>query len=368
MKRRSAPSPAPKKAINLALQGGGSHGAFTWGVMDRLFEDGRLDVAAISGASAGAMNAVVAAHGLHDGGPEGAREALARFWRRVSLAAQSSPIRRSLYATMTGSWSLDTSPGYLFMDLLSRVASPYDLNPLRVNPLRDLLVELVDFDKVRACERLALFLSATDVETGRGRVWRRHEITPDVVMASACLPAMFHAIEIDGRHYWDGGFVGNPVLYPFYDGSPADDIVIIQINPILKPGLPKTARDISDRVSEITFNSALLKELRAIDFVQRLLEKGRLDREHYRAVRIHMIEARKKLRPLGASSKLNAEWPFLQHLFEIGREAASKWLDRHAGNVGVRQTVDLRKMFQGEHGSRTPVPIEPVAAEHPEGE
>jgi NTE family protein len=330
------------KSVNLALQGGGSHGAFTWGVLDRLLEDDGVRIAGLSGTSAGAMNAAVVAMGLADGGPEAARAALARFWRSVSDAAVASPIRRSPLAVLTGDWSLDHSPGYLAADLLSRVASPYDLNPAGFNPLRALIEAEVDFERVRQCDSVALHVAATCVETGRPRVFDGPEITADVVLASACLPTLFHAVKIGDRHYWDGGFVGNPVLYPFFKSSPADDIVIIQINPVVRPGLPRSAREIADRVNEITFNSALLAELRAIGFVHRLLERGRLTRaDGYRDMRVHMIEARKALRPLGASSKLNAEWPFLRRLFEIGRTAAERWLTRNRADLGERSTLDL---------------------------
>jgi NTE family protein len=345
----------PRKLVNLALQGGGAHGAFTWGVLDRLLECGEIEIAAISGTSAGAMNAVVAAQGLQDGGPEGARAALFSFWRAVSRAARSSPIQRSPLDVLLGRWSLDNNPAYIASDLLSRVASPYDLNPLKVNPLRDLLDAQVDFDKVRACDRVRLHICATDVETGRPRVFERDRMTVDMVMASACLPSLYHAVEVEGRHYWDGGYSGNPVLWPFFEG-PTEDIVIVQINPVLREGVPKAARDIANRVNEITFNAALLRELRAIEFVNRLLAAGALPRDRYRAMRLHMIEARKQLRPLGASSKLNAEWPFLRHLFGIGRAAAEKWLGRDWPLVGERSSIDMRRMFQGEEGP-PPAPV-----------
>lgn len=335
------------KTINLALQGGGAHGAFTWGVLDRIFEDERIWIAALSGTSAGAMNAVVASQGMFDGGDEGARIELERFWREVSKAGQMSPVKRSPFDHLTGNWSLDMSPGYVWMDLMSRLASPYDVNPLRINPLRDLVEEFVDFDKVRACGVMPTFISATNVETGRVRVFQREEITLDVVMASACVPYLFHAVEIDGTPYWDGGYMGNPSLFPFFHHSPCDDIVIVQINPVVREGTPKTAQEILNRVNEITFNSSLLKELRAIDFVHRLIEDDKLDQEHYRKMKVHIIEARKKLRPLGASSKLNTEWEFLLHLRDIGRVAAADWIDRHFDDIGVRSTVDLREMFSG---------------------
>ena len=335
------------KSVNLALQGGGSHGAFTWGVLDKMFEDGRIWIEAVSGTSAGAMNAVVASQGMFDGGGEGARVALEKFWSLVSEAGQASPIKPSPFDRMTRNWSLDMSPGYVWMDLLSRLASPYDLNPLRINPLRELVKGFVDFDKVRNCGEMPIFISATNVETGRVRVFKRDEITLDVVMASACLPHMFHAVEIDGTPYWDGGYMGNPVLFPFIDHSPCDDIVIVQINPVVREGTPKTAREIHNRVNEITFNASLLKDLRTIDLVDRLLEQGKLDCGDYRQMKVHIVEARKKMRPLGASSKLNAQWEFLQHLRDVGRDAAARWIDRHFDDIGVRSTVDLREMFSG---------------------
>ncbi|MEM9784707.1 MAG: patatin-like phospholipase family protein, partial [Pseudomonadota bacterium] len=245
-----------------------------------------------------------------------------------------------------GNWSLDTSPSYLTFDLLSRIASPYETNPLNLNPLRDLLDAHIDFNKVRCCTDMGVYLSATNVETGRVRVFQRDEITRDTVLASACLPFMFQAVKIDGQHYWDGGFMGNPVLFPFIDDSPTEDIVIIQINPVLREGVPKTAREILNRVNEITFNSSLLKELRAIDFVDRLKRDGFLS-EGYRQMRIHMIESRKQMRPLGASSKLNTEWAFLTHLFEIGRRSADRWLGKNFDRLGKESTIDVRMMFEG---------------------
>ncbi|GMG81054.1 patatin-like phospholipase family protein [Paralimibaculum aggregatum] len=337
--------PRHVKTVNLALQGGGAHGAFTWGVLDRLFEDDRIWVEAISGTSAGAMNAVVAAQGMTEGGAEGARSRLAEFWEAISEAGQASPLKRSPFDVVFGNWSLDNSPAYLFFDLLNRLASPYDLNPLGLNPLREVVERQVDFDRVRACNKMGVFLSATNVETGRARVFHRHEISIDVVMASACLPFMFHAVKIGEEHYWDGGYVGNPVLFPFVEHSPACDIVIVQINPMYREGVPKSARDILSRVNEITFNSSLMKELRAFHLMNELLERHEIPAENRRQMRLHMIEARKRMRPLGASSKLNTEWNFLLHLFEIGRGAAERWLAAHFDDIGMRSTLDIPAMF-----------------------
>lgn len=335
------------KSVNLALQGGGSHGAFTWGVLDQLFEDDRIWIEAVSGTSAGAMNAVVAAQGMYENGAEGARARLADFWKAVSDAGRSSPVRRSVWAQMTGDWSLDDSISYRWLQALRGFASPYDFNPLDYNPLRDIVEEMVDFAKVRACSDMGLFVSATTVETGRVKVFERDEITLDAVMASACLPFLFKAVEIDGQHYWDGGYIGNPPLFPFFHHSPSDDIVIVQINPVVRPGEPKSASEIENRLNEITFNSSLLHELRAIDFVTRLLDSGNLKEGAYRKKRIHMIEARKRMRPLDASSKLNSELAFLQHLFEIGRSAAGRWLAKNFDDIGERSTLDVQQMFQG---------------------
>ncbi len=338
---------ANHKGVNLALQGGGAHGAFTWGVLDKFFEDDRIWIDAISGTSAGAMNAVVAAHGMHENGAVGARQRLAEFWREVSDTARTSPVQRSLWARATGSWSLDSSPAYLWLNLVQRMASPYDLNPFQIDPLRDIVERMVDFDKVRRCTDMGVFLSATNVETGRVKVFKREEISLDETMASACLPYLFQAVEIDGVPYWDGGYMGNPPLFPFFHGSPSCDILIVQINPVVREGTPKGAPEIQNRINEITFNSALLHELRSIDFVRRLLDAGQLDESKYRRMHVHIVHARKQLRRLDASSKLNAEWDFLQHLFEIGRQTADRWLYDHFDDLGERSSVDVREMFDG---------------------
>ncbi|MDX1434165.1 MAG: patatin-like phospholipase family protein [Gammaproteobacteria bacterium] len=339
-------APAPKP-VNLALQGGGAHGAFTWGVLDRMLEDGRVCIEGISGTSAGAMNAVVAADGLMAGGNEGARAALRRFWRAVADAAHLSPIRRSPIDVFMGNWSLDTSPSFLFFDLLSRVASPYALNPFSYNPILDLLVEQVDFARVQACDRMKIFVSATNVETGRIRVFERGEVTAQSVMASACLPFLFQAVEIDGVPYWDGGYMGNPALFPFFHRCVSDDIVIVQVNPVTRPGTPRSAREILNRINEITFNASLLRELRAIEFVTRLIDQGRLEAGAYHRIRVHLIEGGEALRAFEASSKLNAEWSFLELLFNLGREATDAWLERHVDDIGRSSTVDLPALYQG---------------------
>lgn len=334
-----------RKSVELALQGGGAHGAFTWGVLDCLFEDGRVEVESISGTSAGAMNGAVAAHGIYRGGYDAAREGLAEFWRAISTAARFSPVKRSPLDVLFGRWSLDWSPGYFALETLSRLFTPYDLNPLDINPLRDIVEEQIDFDCVNRCSNLRLFVTATNVRTGLPKVFRQPNVSADALMASACLPTLFKAVEIDGEAYWDGGFMGNPLLFPLVDECAGRDIVIVQINPICRDELPKTAPEIANRVNEITFNASLVKELRAIGFLWELLHREDITREGYRDVRLHRIHAAETMQGLGVSSKFNAEWDFLVHLRDAGRDAAAAWLDRHFDDLGERSSFDIGFAF-----------------------
>ena len=351
------PNDAPKKAngaarrgdqkmINVALQGGGSHGAFAWGVLDHLLSDDRLYIEALSGASAGAMNAIICADGWAKNGCEGARKALSDFWYRLSDVAQTSPLQRGPVSALMGAWSLDQSPFYLWFDLMSRIASPYDLNPFNWNPIRDLLNEHVDFEGVRKGDGPRLYITATNVETGRARVFQRPELTADHIMASACLPLVFQAVLIDGKPYWDGGYMGNPSLWPLYGDSESDDIIIVQINPIDRGGVPRTSREILNRLNEITFNASLLSELRAIDFVSRLITAGRLEGSTYRDIHVHVIGDDKLMTPLGESSKMLAERAFLELLRDSGKRAAERWVKDHFDDIGARSTVDLRDFFE----------------------
>jgi len=334
------------KVIELALQGGGAHGAFTWGVLDRLLEDGRITIEGLSGTSAGAMNGAVVADGIVCGGYDAAREALETFWSAVSSAAQFSPLKRSPLDILLGRWSLDYSPGYLMAEAMSRVITPYDFNPLDINPLRDIVAAQVDFERVNRCQDLKLFVTATNVRTGRPKIFRQPDISVDALMASACLPTMFKAVEIDGEAYWDGGFMGNPALFPLVDECDARDLVIVQINPIYRDELPKTAPEIANRLNEITFNASLFKELRSLGFLWELIHYEDLERERYRDARIHRIHAEEKMEELSVSSKFNAEWAFLTHLRDIGREAAGQWLEAHYGDIGNRTTFDLSFVFE----------------------
>lgn len=333
------------KTIEVALQGGGSHGAYTWGVLDRLLEDDRVRIGAICGTSAGAMNAVVLADGLDRQGKQGARQALEDFWREVSRAARFSPLQRTPLDHLLGRWTLDASPGFIMFDLFSRLFSPYDLNPLNLNPLRDLIADLVDFDHVRHARGIKVFVAATNVRTGKLKVFRREEMTADMVMASACLPFLYQAVEIDGEAYWDGGYMGNPALFPLVDDPQSRDIVIVQINPIYRDEIPRRSADILNRLNEITFNASLIKELLSITYLKRLIDAEGLAKERHRSMFLHRISAEEELLPLSISSKLNAEWAFLQHLHDVGYAAASAWLDAHYEALGKRSTLNIDQVY-----------------------
>jgi NTE family protein len=325
--------------VDLALQGGGSHGAFTWGVLDRLLEEPWIKIEAISGTSAGAMNAAVLVDGWSRGGADGARAALDAYWRRVSRAAVFSPLQRSPLERLMGRWTLDTSPAYLTIDLMSRVFSPYDLNPMSFNPLRQILAESIDFERLVASP-IKLFITATNVHTGRGRIFRNGQITPDVLLASACLPTMFQAVQIDGEAYWDGGFAGNPTITPLVRESDAHDTILVQINPRERLNTPRTAGDILDRLNEISFNAPLMKELRMIALLRQAADPGHGEGARWATMRTHRIMT-DKLAEFGASSKLNAEWEFLAMLKAEGRNSAADFLANHGSDIGTRSSADF---------------------------
>ncbi|HTD00040.1 MAG TPA: patatin-like phospholipase family protein [Bradyrhizobium sp.] len=325
--------------IDLALQGGGSHGAFTWGVLDRLLEEPWLTIAGISGTSAGAMNAAVLADGWTADGAAGAREALEKYWRSVSRAAAFSPMQRSPLDRLMGRWSLDSSPAYIFTDLMSRLLSPYDLNPLGFNPLRQILTESIDFERL-ARAPIKLFVTATRVRTGRGRIFRNPEINADVLLASACLPTMFRAVEIDGEPYWDGGYVGNPTITPLVRETDARDTILVQINPTERVEEPRTAAEILNRLNEISFNSPLAKELRMIALLRQVVDPGNGEGARWAQMKTHRIKS-DMLASFGSSSKLNAELAFVSTLRDEGRRAAGEFIDRHGADLGERSTADL---------------------------
>lgn len=328
------------RPLRLALQGGGAHGAFTWGVLDRLLEEPGLPIEAVSGTSAGAMNAVVLADGLLRGGRQGARDALAAFWQGVGKAAALSPFRRGIFDRLSGRASLDRSPGFLFFDGLSRYVSPYDLNPLGLNPLRDLVARQVDFEALNGPGAIAVHVTATHVHTGLPRIFSNGTLSVDAVMASACLPQLFPAVEIEGEAYWDGGYTGNPSLFPLVEGTEEADLFIVQINPIRRDGVPQTARDIINRVNEITFNASLVKELAAIQGARRE-DCGAVGA----GVRLHRIHGGPAAEAQSASSKLDADERQLGRLFELGRGRTEMWLRDHRGEIGAASTLDLDRLF-----------------------
>jgi NTE family protein len=333
------PAEPPSQLIDLALQGGGSHGAFTWGVLDRLLEERQFTIEAISGTSAGAMNAAVMADGHARAGNDGARQELEAFWRKVSQAAAFSPLQRSPLDRLLGRWSLDHSPAYVAFDMMARVFSPYDLAVGLPNPLTKILSESIDFARLAAAPT-KLFITATNVRTGRPRVFRNAELSPDVLMASACLPAMFQAVEIDGEAYWDGGFAGNPTITPLVRECASEDTILVQVNPVERPGTPRTAQDIVNRVNEVSFNATLLKELRMIALLRQVSDAGNSEGARWAGMRMHRI-ASAMMTELGYSSKLNAEWPFLTMLRDEGRACADTFIGTHGADLGRRSTLDL---------------------------
>ncbi|MBC7958144.1 MAG: patatin-like phospholipase family protein [Cytophagales bacterium] len=332
-------------SLDLALQGGGSHGAFTWGVLDRLLEDEQILFKGISGTSAGALNAAVMATGFQRGRREGARKALTEFWHDVSQSGSIfSPFSATQTNTIHDNLQLDRLPGYQWVSSFFRSFSPYEFNPLNLNPLRDVLRRHVDEDALRH-SKLNLFVTATSVTTGQARVFTNKELSVDALLASACLPLLFQAVEIDGEPYWDGGYTGNPAIYPLIYNTEALDILLVRINPLVRAGTPKRAEEIMDRLSEITFNASLMGEMRAIAFVSRLVREGKLDPGMYKDLRLHMVSDDDGLSHLGASTKFNTDRAFLDNLFEMGRSAADQWLARHKGNIGVRSTLDVEREF-----------------------
>jgi NTE family protein len=328
-----------QKVVNLALQGGGSHGAFTWGVLDRLLEDGRLAFDGITATSAGAVNAVVLADGLALGGREGARNALKNFWQKMSQMASSSIIAPSFFDQMNPKFGLEHTPAYVFVDVLSRMLSPYQLNPMDINPLKDLLNAEVNFERVRQQKVVKLFLSATNVRSGKVKVFAREEIAADHVLASACLPFMMRAPEIDGEAFWDGGFMGNPAIFPVIYGCEAPDVIMVHLTPTERSELPTNSRTIINRMQEISFNSSLMREMRTIAFVTKLIDDGKMTGG--KRMFIHLIEAEDVISELSGSSKMNGTWKFLAHLHEIGRQRADAWLASNFDRIGVESSVDL---------------------------
>ena len=335
----------PRPRLNLALQGGGSHGALTWGVLDALLEDGQWQFDGVSGTSAGAMNAVALAHGFaqaaqqhkdpedaHLAGCALARESLTRLWEGVGALGSLT-------------WGTPLSAANPLVGMMSQWFSPYQINPLGINPLRKLLEREVDFSLLCSARTGVVgpkvFVCATNVRTGRGEIFFGRRLSADAVMASACLPMLFKAVEIEGEAYWDGGYSGNPALHPLIYQTETSDILLVQINPVEHLDVPSSASEIMERVNEVTFNASLLAELRAIEFVRRLLAEGKLDARRYKSVRMHRIDGGSVLAPFGADSKLRADLAFVRKLFALGRTAGQEWLHAHRKDVGVRPSIKI---------------------------
>lgn len=338
-------APAAVRTVNLAIQGGGAHGAFAWGVLERLLDDERIAIEGISATSSGALNAVALADGLAESGRAGAKRTLARLWSRINEFAAFSPLQPTAFDRAFGNRSLDFSPAFVVFDLLTRMLSPYQYNPLNFNPLRAVLTDVVDFARLRRQTAIKLFLSATNVRTGKIRIFDNSELGVDAVLASGCLPFLFQAVEIDGESYWDGGYMGNPALFPLIYGCDSRDIVVIHINPIERADVPYTASDILNRLNEISFNSSLMREMRAVAFVTRLIDDGLVAGDALRRTFIHAIEAEEHMRALGVLSKLNPEWDFLLELRDLGRKSAARWLARNFKRLDSASTVDLEARY-----------------------
>jgi NTE family protein len=331
--------PSRRKRINLALQGGGAHGAFTWGVLDQLLLDGRIEVDGISGTSAGAVNAIMLADGLNRGGPEEARKRLADFWRAVSVDGHLPDLQRAVVQRLFPFVSREG----LWLTAISRFLSPYDVNPLNINPLKELIERFVDFDAIRKQPGPDLFISATNVRNGEVRIFARTEVTAEAIMASACLPLLFRAVEIDGESYWDGGYSGNPALLPFLRATATEDALIVQINPLERQRTPRRTRAILNRINEINFNASLLSELRAVAFVNRLIDEGRLPRGmkegEFRRLKLHRI-AMEELGEGSTSGTLNTEYQSFETLHKLGQRATRRFLDAHFDDIGRRSTIE----------------------------
>ena len=336
-----------QKSLNLALQGGGTHGAFTWGVLDRLLEEEKLHVNGISGTSAGAMNGIILVNGYMKNGRQGARDGLEHFWSDISEMGNplgsfdGGPLEPYLAPLRNLDWSLTCTA----FDIMTRFLSTYELNPLNLNPLRKLLEKHIDLDHIHTCSRVKLFIAATEVQTGHPRIFTGKEISIDSVLASACLPFLFQAVEIDGEPYWDGGYMGNPVIWPLIYNTKVADILLVQINPIYSEGTPKRSAEIINRMNEITFNSSLIAEMRAINFVSKMIRENRLDPNKYRDVRMHMIQMINKSDELSVYSKMNTRWEYFLALKKAGHDAAEKWLKENYTHLGEKSTINIEKTF-----------------------
>ena len=351
----TTPQPEDIRRINLALQGGGSHGAFTWGVLDRLLEDERLQFDGISGASAGAVNAVAVAHGLavgHRDGVDGrrhARDKLGSIWRSVMATGAVNAISGNL-GNVLPFWSLLPDPGRMLGNALMQFTSPYSMNPLDLNPLRALLSREIDFEAIRAHRNgPKLFISATEVSSGKAEVFTKRELSLNAVVASTCLPQVYQAVTVDERTYWDGGYVANPPITPLIAQCRSADILLVQISPLTREGVPTTPTAIMDRINEITFNTNLLAQMQMVGFINRLIDEGKLQEPEYKKVLVHRIDGGDTMRELGSYSQGSTDTVMMERLFDLGREQASAWLKKHFGALGVKSSINIRRDYKDDN-------------------
>jgi NTE family protein len=343
----ATPQSVPKR-LNLALQGGGAHGAFVWGVLDALLEDGRIEVEAISATSAGAMNAVVLAYGLAIGGVTAARDKLHEFWSEVAQIERLFGFAWSPWDRWMQALGLppEYHPSHAVIHAVTHIVPPQLLNPLNINPLRNLLLKVVDFERLNgAPQSTQLFLNATNVRTGKIAVFATPAITVDAVLASACLPPYFQAVEIDGEHYWDGGYLGNPAIFPLIYRGGSKDVVIVQVTPITREELPHSAAEVMRRINEISFNSSLMREMRAVAFATKLIDDGELDETKHSRMFIHWIGDDAMMARLDSSTQFHPDWALLCRLRDDGRVTAQQWLAQNIEHVGCRSTIDFSEMF-----------------------
>jgi NTE family protein len=339
------PSQKSPKKIALALQGGGTHGAFTWGVLDAFLEDERFEIEGLSGTSAGGLNAVALIQGHMQDGREGARRELRRLWTAVGDMAQLSPFKNMPFQDFLGNYNLDNTPGYTFMGLLETLFSPYEFNPLNINFFKAFVENFFDCEALRSYQKIKLFLCATQVSSGKLKIFSTQDLSQEVILASACLPYFFQAIEIEGEHYWDGGFVGNPAIYPLIYDCDTPDMVIVQLSAMRREALPRTAHEIRDRHKEITYNACLMREMRSIEFITQLLDKGFLDPQKVKKLFIHLIRDEELFSRLNISSALNGNTSFLEFLFAQGRQSAQAWIKAHYADVGHKTTTNIHQDF-----------------------
>ncbi|GHU11539.1 alpha/beta hydrolase [Alphaproteobacteria bacterium] len=334
-----------KKRISIAMQGGGAHGAYTWGVLDRLLQEKDLVVEGVSGTSAGGMNAVATAQGIIQGGNEGGRQLLDKYWHVMSDAGRSSIFKPGVLDILANKYTMHNSPGFLMFDFISKIMSPYQMNPSGADPLKDLINKLFDFDVLKDDDSVKVFLTATHVYTGKLKMFGNKDLSAEALLATACLPTIHAAVMVKGEYYWDGGFIGNPAIFPLINECNTADVMIIKLNPTHRNRLPTTAAEIGDRLNEITNNTSIVREMRAMHFITRLIDEGIIEKGKLKRMHVHLIEDEEVFQDLGWSSKLNTDIGFLEHLRDAGRKSADKWLGRNYHKIGYETTADVEGEF-----------------------